>query len=57
MISQKVEFQYIPSFRRKPESIDFREFWTPAFAGVTLLGAFYEIINLCRGQKLPFSKS
>jgi hypothetical protein len=39
------------SFRREPESSYFNEFWTPAFAGVTLLGAFYEILNLCKIEK------
>jgi len=27
----------------------FNEFWTPAFAGVTLLGTFYEIIKFDEG--------
>ena len=26
---------WVPSFRRKPESRLFRDYWTPAFAGVT----------------------
>jgi hypothetical protein len=30
--SQKID---LLSFRRKPESIHFNSFWTPAFAGVT----------------------
>ena len=34
------------SFRRKPESSIFRQFWTPAFAGVTGCGTFYEFIKL-----------
>ena len=33
------------SFRRKPESIYFNKFWTPAFAGVTLQETFFEIIK------------
>jgi hypothetical protein len=33
------------SFRRKPESSYFNEFWTPAFAGVTHKETFYEITN------------
>jgi len=38
------------SFRRKPESSYFKQFWTPAFAGVTLLGTFYEIISIDKGN-------
>jgi len=34
------------SFRRKPESSYFKTFWTPAFAGVTTIGTFYEIIKI-----------
>ena len=30
----------LSSFRRKPESSYFRIFWTPAFAGVTIIGLF-----------------
>jgi len=33
------------SFRRKPDSSYFKTFWTPAFAGVTTIGTFYEIIK------------
>jgi len=33
------------SFRRKPESIYFKTFWTPAFAGVTIQLTFYEAIK------------
>jgi hypothetical protein len=36
-----------PSFRRKPESSNFKKFWTPAFAGVTLGAPFYETIKYC----------
>jgi len=34
------------SFRRKPESRNTKDFWTPAFAGVTTLMTFYEAVNL-----------
>jgi len=30
----------------KPESRETRDFWTPAFAGVTAWGTFYEFINI-----------
>ena len=33
------------SFRRKPESSQIKWFWTPAFAGVTAWGTFYEAVN------------
>jgi len=33
------------SFRRKPEFIYFKTFWTPAFAGVTIQLTFYEAIK------------
>ena len=33
--SQKVRKCSFPSFRRKPESRITKDFWTPAFAGVT----------------------
>jgi len=33
------------SFPRKRETREINEFWTPAFAGVTDLGTFYEFIN------------
>jgi len=29
----------------KPETSYFKQFWTPAFAGVTIQETFYEIIN------------
>jgi len=32
------------SFPRRRESREIKEFWTPAFAGVTDLGTFYEFI-------------
>jgi hypothetical protein len=44
MNSWKVKKQDFPSFRRKPESSYFKMFWTPAFAGVTTQGTFYETI-------------
>lgn len=28
-----------------PESSDFKMFWTPAFAGVTVIDTFYEFIK------------
>jgi len=42
MNSQKVEIPKNSSFRRKPESSYSKLFWTPAFAGVTILETFYE---------------
>jgi len=35
MTSQKVRKRPFLSFRRKPESRNTKNFWTPAFAGVT----------------------
>ena len=46
MVSQKVEKFSFPSFRRKPESSLSNRFWTPAFAGVTYFGTFYESVNV-----------
>jgi hypothetical protein len=34
-----------PSFRRTPESSCFRWLWTPAFAGVTGIGTFYDFVK------------
>jgi hypothetical protein len=34
------------SFRRKPESRNTKEFWTPAFAGEAAWSTFYEFIDL-----------
>ena len=45
MNSYKVEIPKELSFRRKPESSYFKTVWTPAFAGVTTIGTFYEVIN------------
>jgi hypothetical protein len=36
MLSQKLANSSFLSFRRKPESRNTKEFWTPAFAGVTV---------------------
>jgi hypothetical protein len=45
--------RFIPSFRRKPESRNTKQFWTPATlsrrkpgAGVTALMTFYEVVGL-----------
>jgi hypothetical protein len=46
MYSSKGGIPWDASFRRKPESSYFKAFWTPAFAGVTVLGAFYDFINI-----------
>jgi hypothetical protein len=35
-----------PSFRRKPESSRFKSIWTQAFAGVTGLGAYFDLVNI-----------
>jgi hypothetical protein len=45
-------------FRLSPESSYFKTFWTPASAGVTLRGTFYEFIKfdgLVKSQKVGFS--
>jgi len=34
------------SFRRRPESRQNKDFWTPAFAGVTARETFYEVVKL-----------
>jgi hypothetical protein len=44
MNSQKVGFPLLCHSGLDPESSKFKQFWTPAFAGVTGL-AFYETIN------------
>ena len=41
----RIENSYRTSFRRKPESSYFNEFWTPAFAGVTVSETFYETVK------------
>ena len=46
MTSLEVEKPHSPSFRRKPESSNFRQLqtlWTPVFTGVT---TFYELVFL-----------
>jgi|GEM_PF-4997226 len=50
MSSQKFEKPRFSLFRRKPESSQFKGFWTPAFAGVTALRIFYETVNLVTGK-------
>ena len=40
-----MSFRQIPD-RVREESSVFNRFWTPAFAGVTHLGTFYEFINI-----------
>jgi hypothetical protein len=50
------------SFRRKPESRDAKKFWTPAFAGVTAWGAFYETgmvepVTISRTYSIPLTQS
>ena len=42
----------LSSFPRRRESSDFRDFWTPAFAGVTVFGTFYECINIQCSKRL-----
>ena len=42
----KAEKMSFPSFRRKPESREVKKLWTPAFAGVTAFGVFYETIHI-----------
>jgi len=43
--SPKMSFSVIPV---KTGIQGFKKFWTPAFAGVTTMGTFYESINLLR---------
>jgi len=43
--------------KRDPESRISKEFWTPAFAGVTLQETFYGIINFVRFNPNLFSKN
>ena len=45
MNSQKVGRRPFLSFPRRRESSLSKVFWTPAFAGVTAWGTFYERIN------------
>jgi len=47
-IDQLVKSQKAPvmSFPRTRESREISRFWTPAFAGVTALETFYEVINI-----------
>jgi hypothetical protein len=45
MNSQKIEKLSFKSFRRKPESSNTKNFWTPAFAGVTAWRTFYEAVT------------
>jgi hypothetical protein len=40
MNSQEIRKRPFPSFRRKPESRNTKNLWTPAFAGVTAWGLF-----------------
>ena len=40
-----IEERLFLSFRRKPESREEKDFWTPAFAGVTAEKAFYEVFK------------
>ena len=42
---KKSEKPCFSSFRRRPESRKTKDFWTPAFAGVTALMTFYEFIK------------
>ncbi len=51
--SRKALFSVIPSrigsgMTTKPESSLSNRFWTPAFAGVTYFGTFYETIKIDR---------
>jgi hypothetical protein len=43
---KKTICSFFPSFRRKSEFGYFKEFWTPAFAGVTLFGLFMSLSKL-----------
>jgi hypothetical protein len=54
MVSKKVLFVPLSSFRRKPESSYFKMFWTPASAGVTIGGTFYEFINVSSTEEKNF---
>ena len=57
MVSQKVRNRLFLSFPRRRESRKSKNFWTPAFAGVTTVGTFYESIKideLVKSPKSPF---
>jgi hypothetical protein len=41
----------LKSLRRRESSL-FKHFWTPAFAGVTVEGTFYEIINVTNRKRM-----
>jgi hypothetical protein len=56
MNSQKFQKCPFSSFRQKPESSKNKQFWTPAFAGVTALMAFYEAVKY-RPSKIFGTKS
>jgi hypothetical protein len=45
MNSQKVKNRSFMSFPQRRESSLYKGFWTPAFAGVTAWGTFYEAIK------------
>jgi len=57
MASQEVPKPHFPSFRRKPESRKNKQFWTPAFAGVTVLMTSYEAINFVQESPHPSLES
>jgi hypothetical protein len=42
----KFEDRFILSFRRKPESRKNKQFWIPAFAGMTAFMTCYEVLRL-----------
>jgi len=46
MNSQEVRKHLFLSFRRKPESRNTKNFWTPAFAGVTAWRTFCETVKV-----------
>jgi hypothetical protein len=53
MNSQKVKNRSFMSFPQRRESSLYKGFWTPAFAGVTAWGTFYEAINIDGPAKGP----
>jgi hypothetical protein len=51
MNSQKVKNRSFMSFPQRRESSLYKGFWTPAFAGVTAWGTFYEAIKTGKHEK------
>ena len=57
MNSQKVKKRFFLSFPRRRESREFRQFWTPAFAGETAFRTSYEAIKSISDQETISSRA